>query len=31
MDTYREMLLLNEMWKSGTAPWSIWEECRLSA
>jgi glucose-1-phosphate cytidylyltransferase len=31
MDTYREMQLLNEMWESGTAPWTTWEECRLSA
>ena len=31
MDTYREMLLLNEMWDGGRAPWQIWRECRLSA
>ncbi len=31
MDTFREMTLLNEMWESGTAPWHIWQECRLSA
>jgi glucose-1-phosphate cytidylyltransferase len=31
MDTYREMQLLNEMWESGVAPWTTWEECRLSA
>ncbi|NMM24077.1 MAG: glucose-1-phosphate cytidylyltransferase [Phycicoccus sp.] len=24
MDTYRESLLLNEMWASGNAPWKIW-------
>jgi glucose-1-phosphate cytidylyltransferase len=31
MDTYREMTLLNEMWDSGRPPWTVWEECRLSA
>jgi glucose-1-phosphate cytidylyltransferase len=31
MDTYREMQLLNDMWASGRAPWSIWREHRLSA
>lgn len=24
MDTYREWQILNEMWKSGNAPWKIW-------
>lgn len=24
MDTYREMLLLNEMWQEGNAPWKTW-------
>ena len=24
MDTYREWKLLNELWKSGRAPWKIW-------
>lgn len=24
MDTYRETLMLNEMWDSGTAPWRSW-------
>ena len=23
MDTYREMVMLTEMWNSGSAPWSI--------
>ncbi len=31
MDTYREMQLLNELWESNRAPWSVWEECRLTA
>ncbi len=31
MDTRREMLLLNELWDSGRAPWQVWRECRLSA
>ena len=24
MDTYREALILNELWASGEAPWKIW-------
>lgn len=24
MDTYREVLLLNEIWESGLAPWKVW-------
>jgi glucose-1-phosphate cytidylyltransferase len=24
MDTYREQLLLEEMWQSGRAPWKVW-------
>jgi glucose-1-phosphate cytidylyltransferase len=24
MDTYREWKLLNELWKSGQAPWKLW-------
>ena len=31
MDTHREMVLLNELWDSGRAPWQVWRECRLSA
>ena len=31
MDTYREMTLLNDMWAAGRPPWTVWEECRLSA
>jgi glucose-1-phosphate cytidylyltransferase len=26
MDTYREFVLLNEMWDSGRAPWKVWAE-----
>ena len=25
MDTYRETLLLNDLWESGTAPWKTWK------
>ncbi|MBM3674505.1 MAG: glucose-1-phosphate cytidylyltransferase [Actinobacteria bacterium] len=25
MDTYREFLMLNELWDSGKAPWAVWE------
>jgi glucose-1-phosphate cytidylyltransferase len=24
MDTYREMELLNELWRTGNAPWKVW-------
>ncbi|HXZ99881.1 MAG TPA: glucose-1-phosphate cytidylyltransferase [Candidatus Binatia bacterium] len=24
MDTYREVLMLNEIWASGNAPWQVW-------
>jgi glucose-1-phosphate cytidylyltransferase len=25
MDTYRELLMLNEIWESETVPWKVWE------
>ena len=25
MDTYRELTILNELWKSGNAPWKVWK------
>ncbi len=25
MDTFREFQILNDLWKSGEAPWKIWE------
>jgi len=25
MDTYRESVLLNELWDQGTAPWKVWQ------
>jgi glucose-1-phosphate cytidylyltransferase len=25
MDTYREFLMLNELWDAGTAPWAVWK------
>jgi glucose-1-phosphate cytidylyltransferase len=25
MDTYRESVMLNELWDSGSAPWKIWD------
>jgi glucose-1-phosphate cytidylyltransferase len=25
MDTYREFLMLEELWQSGKAPWAVWE------
>jgi len=24
MDTYRESLMLNEMWEKNSAPWKTW-------
>ncbi len=24
MDTYRESMMLNELWDSGSAPWKVW-------
>lgn len=24
MDTYRELVILNDLWKSGDAPWKVW-------
>jgi glucose-1-phosphate cytidylyltransferase len=24
VDTYRDYLQVNEMWKSGAAPWKVW-------
>ncbi len=26
MDTYRDLLLLNDLWSSGSAPWNIWDD-----
>ncbi|MCX6590501.1 MAG: glucose-1-phosphate cytidylyltransferase [Acidobacteria bacterium] len=26
MDTYREYLYLNQLWKSGEAPWKVWSQ-----
>lgn len=25
MDTYREYIMLNEMWENGNAPWKVWK------
>jgi glucose-1-phosphate cytidylyltransferase len=29
MDTYKDAVLLNDLWSSGEAPWRIWEEAAL--
>ena len=29
MDTYKDAVLLNDLWDSGEAPWRIWEEAAL--
>jgi len=26
MDTYREFLMLSDMWEAGGAPWAVWDE-----
>ena len=26
MDTYRDLLFLNELWTKGNAPWNVWDE-----
>jgi len=26
MNTYQDTMLLNEMWKNGTAPWRVWQK-----
>ena len=26
MDTYRDTLLLNEIWRQGNAPWAVWQK-----
>ena len=26
MDTYKDAVLLNDLWESGEAPWRIWKE-----
>jgi glucose-1-phosphate cytidylyltransferase len=26
MDTYRESIMLSEMWEQGNAPWKVWRE-----
>lgn len=31
MDTYREMQLLNGLWREGKAAWKVWEPWRLTA
>jgi hypothetical protein len=25
MDTYKDTLVLNDLWASGEAPWKLWE------
>jgi glucose-1-phosphate cytidylyltransferase len=25
MDTYKDALLLNDLWQAGRAPWKVWE------
>jgi glucose-1-phosphate cytidylyltransferase len=30
MDTYREKQLLDEMWRTGKAPWALWENYQIA-
>ena len=27
MDTYKDAVLLNDLWASGEAPWRVWRAC----
>ncbi len=29
MDTYRDTLYLNDMWRTGNAPWAVWQQLPL--
>ncbi len=29
MDTYKDAVLLNDLWESDEAPWRIWKEAAL--
>ena len=29
MDTYKDAVMLNDLWSSGEAPWRIWKEAAL--
>jgi glucose-1-phosphate cytidylyltransferase len=31
MDTYRDTLLLNELWQKGDAPWAVWQKALVRA
>ena len=31
MDTYRDTLLLNDLWSKGDAPWAVWQPLTLKA
>ena len=30
MDTYKDAVLLNDLWNDGAAPWKVWERAALS-
>jgi glucose-1-phosphate cytidylyltransferase len=31
MDTYKDAVILNDLWAGGTAPWQIWDEAGVGA
>ena len=31
MDTYKDAVTLNDLWRAGTAPWAIWERAGVQA
>jgi len=31
MDTYKDAVLLNDLWESGDPPWRVWEPAALSS
>ena len=31
MDTYKDAVVLNDLWESGEAPWRIWNAVEIEA
>jgi hypothetical protein len=31
MDTYKDAVVLNDLWNGGDAPWRIWEQSGVEA
>jgi glucose-1-phosphate cytidylyltransferase len=30
MDTYKDAVMLNDLWKSGDAPWRVWDDSSVT-